>query len=306
MQDRFLLLIYLVSIHVTYAGYDFNPDEVCLSPFQIDRYATASSDSFRDDEFTKLIFGSSAEKEYAPHFKQDFCARSSKTELSRSACFKIHSPQSTQHAEGYLAVKSLETEFSKKFYSVITAGPHDRNYDAFFDYNLGFWTVDLNPFLRRIDENADTLTDYIGLKWHSPPPIDRAFYSLIIHSPASSKVYELISFKAPDLSQYQNLRTNFRFREMNELRASFLAYNIDEGEFPWTREDGADLVPIKISYGCSNLDENVEFYIKAMEGTLLLQQEDVVSIMDGHRVSYAFLKVLDSQIEIQYVQRPAE
>jgi len=310
MQDRVLLLTYLGILHVTHcrdAAYDFDPDQVCSTstPFHIDRYATATSDSFRDGEYTKLIFPA-AEKEYAPNFKQDFCARSSKTSLPASSCFKIHSPQSTQHSEGYLPVQSLENEFSKKFYSVINGDAHDPDYDAFFDYNLGLWTADLHPYLRRINEHHQELTDYIGLKWTYPSPVDRTFYSLIIHSPASLKVYELISFEKPDLSLYPNLRSNFRFREINELRASFLAYNLDEGEFPWTRDDGADLVPIKISYGCPNIEENIEFYIKAMEGTLLLHHRDVESSLDGHSVSYAFLKVLDSQIEIEYVQRPMD
>ena len=60
------------------------------------------------------------------------------------------------------------------------------------------------------------------------------------------------------------------------------------------------------SYGAASIDENIEFYVKAMEGTLLLHHEDIESSLDGHRVSYAFLKVLDSQIEIEYVQRPIE
>ena len=307
MRDRLLLLTYLVSIHSVFSlhidtAYDFDPDDVCLSQFHIDRYTTASSDSFRDAEYTKLIFPS-AENEYAPHFKQDYCARSSKTSLPRS-CFKIHSPQTTQYSEGYLSVEALEHEFSKKFYAVITAGARDPNYDAFFDYNLGLWVDSLHKYLQRIDSNADILTDYIGLKWHSPSPIDKTFYSLIIHSPASQKVYELMSFNEPDLSAYPNLRSTFTFKETNELRASFLTYNIDEGEFPWTREDEADIVPIKLSFGCSRIAEHLDFYVNVLEAELLYKEEHLVSTLDGHTLSYAFLKPKNDMMEIEYVQRP--
>ena len=248
-------------------------------------------------------------------------ARQSKISLPGS-CFKIHSPQTTQHAEGYLPVQSLENEFSKKFYAATNQHFSDakhpihkhltdqlsptRSFDAFFDYNLGLWVQSLDPYLDRLDSNPDILTDYIGLKWHSPSPIDRTFYSLIIHSPASQKVYELMSFNEPDLSQYPNLRSTFTFKETNELRASFLAYNIDAGEFPWNREDGADLVPIKISYGCSNLDENVEFYTNVLEAEVLYQKKAMISIMDGHQVSFAFLKPKHDKLEIAYFQRPED
>ena len=205
---------------------DFDLSDVCLSEFHIEKYTMATSDSYRDTEMTCLIFPE-ATAEFAPHFKQDYCARQSKIEIPYS-CFKIHAPQTWQHDEGYLSVQALENEFSKKFYAVLN-GYSDYEFDAFFDYSLGLWVKDLDKYLQRLNDHHTILTNYIGLKWYAPDPIDKTFYSLIIQSPSSQKVYELMSFNKPDLTQYPNLRKSFHFQYVNEMRASFLSYEIKKG-----------------------------------------------------------------------------
>ena len=67
--------------------FEFDVDDVCLSEFHIEKYTMASSDSYRENEMVQLIFPE-AEAEYAPHFKQDYCARQSKISLPYS-CFKV-------------------------------------------------------------------------------------------------------------------------------------------------------------------------------------------------------------------------
>ena len=281
--------------------FDFDINDVCISEFIVEKYTLASSDSYRETEMTLLIFPE-AEFEFAPHFKQDYCARQSKISLPYS-CFKIHAPQTWQHHEGYLSVEALENEFSKKFYAVLN-GYSDNKFDAFFDYSMGFWVEYLDKYLQRINDNYDILTDYIGLRWYSES-IGKTFYSLIIHSPSSQKVYELISFNKPDLSQYANLRKDFKFVKINEARASFLA-SISEEKLPWEREDGGDIQPIQISFGCSDITEQIEFYTNVMEAKLLLQENDITSNLDGHIVHYAFLQPVNDRMEIKFVQRPVD
>merc|ERR1712087_263248 len=132
-----------------------------------------------------------------------------------------------------------------------------------------------DKYLSQLNDNADLLTDYVGLEWRAPSPIDKTFYSLIIHSPASQKIFELMSFDKPDLARYPNLRKSFAFTPTNEVRASFLAYDTAKGEFPWTVHPFADILPIKISFGCADLSENIDFYTEVLEATILHEERDL-------------------------------
>ena len=115
-----------------------------------------------------------------------------------------------------------------------------------------------------------------------------------------------MSFVEPDLSLYPHLHTSFAFTPTNELRASFLAYDTAAGEFPWTvsLDYPSDIVPVKISFGCAQLAEHIEFYTNVLEADLLLHQRDVISSLDGHTVSYAFLRPKNDRFEIAYYERP--
>eukprot|EP01084_Bolivina_argentea_P032920 60921_1 len=183
------ILIFLVSAE------DSCTNEDLLQNSYIGKNTLATSDSYRDNANTLLILPD-AQAQYAPHFIQDKCARQSKLELPYS-CFAIHSPQTWQHEEGYLAVKTLENEFSKKWHAIINKHS-SYSYDSFFDYNLGFWVSNLHTYLKQLNDYNDLLTNYIGLKWYSPKPIDKTFYSLLIHSPESQIIFEIMSFIKPD------------------------------------------------------------------------------------------------------------
>ena len=248
--------------------------------------------------------------EYIPHFNQDLCARASKLWLPYT-CFKLHQPQTWQLEEGYLNVKTVEREFTKKFYAVING--HSRyNFDAFFDFNVAFWVNELDKYLTQLNDNSDILTSYLGLKWYDND-LDKTFYSLIIQSPQSQRVVELITFNKPDLSssKYPNLRKNFKWKETKIPRASFKQY--PQNEYPLTGYLGKikrlghdvlpDIVPIKISYATSNIDESIRFYTDIMEATLMDLKFGVIDTLDPVPVDYAFIKPVGSLIEIQYVQR---
>ena len=265
----------------------------------IGKNTLASSDSYRDNANTLLILPE-AESQYAPHFIQDKCARQSKLQLPYT-CFSIHSPQTDQHEEGYLSVKTLENEFSNKWSAVINK-LSKHSYDSFFDYNAGFWVNDLHSYLQRLNDNSNLLTDYIGLKWYAPAPIGKTFYSLIIHSPQSQIIFELMSFTEPNLSLYPNIRHNFEFRKTNEIRATFLAYA--PNEYPWNRADDATIVPIKLSFGCSNIGKHVEFYTNVLEAEVLYSANDFVSSIDNQRISVVFLRSINDVMEIEFVERP--
>ena len=266
--------------------------------FNIAKYTLASSDSYRDTKNIQLIFPQ-VRIEYAPNFIQDKCARSSKVFLPHS-CFKLHAPQTWEHEEGYLSVKTLEKEYTKKFYAVIN-GYSKHEFDAFFDNNMAFWVNTMDIYLQQINDNSDTLTSYLGLKWYHSS-LDKTFYSLIIQSPDSQRVLELISFNEPDLSLYPNLRDNFKWTETSTIRASFLQYPQDE--YPWTMFNW-DIVPIRIGYSTSNLDDQIRFYTDIMEAKLLEWKSGTTDVMDNQLVSFAFLQPAGSLIEIQYIQRPA-
>jgi len=176
---------------------------------------------------------------------------------------------------------------------------------------VAFWVKDLDKYLLQINDNNSTLTHYVGLKWYHDD-LDKTFYSLIIQSPHSQRVFEFISFNKPNLSNYPNLRKSFKFSLTSIQRASFKQY--PEGEYPWTGYLGTiyklglpvlpDIVPIKISFATSNIQQSIKFYTNIMEGKLLDLKKNVMDTLDSVPVSYAFLQPLSSFIEIQYVQRP--
>ena len=113
-----------------------------------------------------------------------------------------------------------------------------------------------------------------------------------------------MSYNKPNLSLYPNLRNNFEFMEINEIRASFMVYK--NGKFPWNRDDDADIVPVKISYATSNIQQAVEFYINVLEGKLLYLSNDIISSLDDVIVSYAFIQPINDFIEFEYIQRPID
>eukprot|EP01084_Bolivina_argentea_P212408 361072_1 len=134
------LLSYVYIISIADDSCDMNN---LLQNTYISKNTLASSDSYRDNANTLLILPD-AQPQYAPHFIQDKCARQSKLELPYT-CFAIHSPQTWQHEEGYLSVRTLEQQFTKKWQAVI----HQRSiysYDSFFDYNVGFWVQHLDKY----------------------------------------------------------------------------------------------------------------------------------------------------------------
>ena len=65
-------------------------------------------------------------------------------------------------------------------------------------------------------------------------------------------------------------------------------------------------MPVQISFGCSDIREQVEFYNKVLEAKILHLENDMISNIDGHVVSYAFLQPVNDRIEIKYVQRPID
>eukprot|EP00486_Rosalina_sp_Unknown_P002094 CAMPEP_0201567324 /NCGR_PEP_ID=MMETSP0190_2-20130828/7785_1 /ASSEMBLY_ACC=CAM_ASM_000263 /TAXON_ID=37353 /ORGANISM="Rosalina sp." /LENGTH=234 /DNA_ID=CAMNT_0047987181 /DNA_START=704 /DNA_END=1405 /DNA_ORIENTATION=+ len=67
-----------------------------------------------------------------------------------------------------------------------------------------------------------------------------------------------------------------------------------------------DIVPIKISYATSDIDDSIRFYTDVMEAELMELKVGVKDSLDDVSVDYAFVKPVGSLIEIQYVQRPLE
>eukprot|EP01084_Bolivina_argentea_P270201 459389_1 len=186
-----ILILWLSSLHTThtqlYHEYSDPTDtfECYNNEFIIGKHTLASSDSYRDTKMIQLIFPE-IKIEYTPNFIQDKCARLSKV-FFPNTCFKLHSPQTYQHNEGYLSIKTLEKEYTKKFYSIIH-GYSIYNFDSFFDNNIAFYVRNLDSYLQQIDNNYQILNSYIGLKWYHPSINNKTFYSLIIQSPHSQRI----------------------------------------------------------------------------------------------------------------------
>lgn len=168
----------------------------------------------------------------------------------------------------------------------------------------------LDKYLKQLNDNSDVLTSYLGLKWYHAD-LDKTFYSLIIQLPQSQRIIELMSFNKPDLSLYTNLRHNFKWRETKIPRASFKQYPKDE--YPWTGYLGTikvlghpvqpDIVPIRISYATSDIDQQINFYTNILEAKILDLSFGVEDNLDSMSASYAFLHPVGTLIEVQYIQR---
>ena len=264
----------------------------CDYPFLVDKHTVVTSDSQRDCESAFLIFPE-IEREDTSKFHDGECAYQCKLELPFS-CFKLHAPQ-TQYDEGLLHIETLEHIVSEKWKSVMNG---NLKYDPFFDYNMAFWVQSLDDFITHW-QSQDIDLEYFGIQWELPSDLsinlddasylNNEWYSILIHPPHSSSSFEFISFSRP--SFYDDIR----WIKQDIPRCTFQS-QLSPSNTPWTRSDGATIVPLRISRATSDMNKIRNFYSNVLGANLLF----VAASGDDNAV---FLTLPDSDIELQFVQR---
>ena len=90
------------------------------------------------------------------------CATQGRThttaEVHAQGGFSLHTINCTFHPYGELSIHDIETEFKQKI-NDFTSG-----YDGFMDYNMGFWTNDLDIYIQKFQ--ADSVP-FLSMKWMS-------------------------------------------------------------------------------------------------------------------------------------------
>eukprot|EP01083_Nonionella_stella_P046674 124960_1 len=262
----------------------------CDEPFIIFKHTVATSDSHRDCANAYHIFPD-IHDEGASKFHDGQCAYQCKLELPYT-CFKIHAPQ-TQFDEGLLPIDTFESKISEKWKHALT----NNIYDVFFDNNMAFWVQSLDEYISHWNANDGVHLEYIGIEWtldgipiEDPNFKDNTFYSILLHSPSSAIQFEFISYTKP--SSYRNLQ----WITDNIPRCTFKLMN---DPYPWDREDGATIVPIRISHATTNINQLYDFYMNILEANFVYYAQS----MDSQTKSIV-MQLQNTHIEMQFVQRP--
>lgn len=129
----------LSAISITQALLLFVVNKACITEFHVEKNTWASSDSERDYDWTLKLIPSITSQDTSK-FIQGKCGKQSKLEFAYT-CWKIHHPQTYQHPESNLAISDIEDTFSSKLQNMV------KNYDAFMDFNFGFWVPSLDAYL---------------------------------------------------------------------------------------------------------------------------------------------------------------
>lgn len=284
----------------------------CDDPYHVEKFTVASSDSERDYSWAYRIFPY-LEDQDASKFVNGMCGNQMKVELPDS-CFKLHAPQTWEHDSGLLEVDILEKKMSKKWNHVLSSNAGTFNYDTFLDFNMAFWVQSLEPYLEQwISINAESDEDqleFVGIEWEykfaddleigSTEYQNNQFYSLLIHSPGSNINYEFISYAKPSTTLYGQTK----WIHSSLPRVTFKAQN---DPFPWNRDDQTPIVPLRMSRATTDLDKMADFYSDVMESTILYDSEgEITDDLNGDDIAtkMLFVTALDTQIELQFVERP--
>eukprot|EP01084_Bolivina_argentea_P038519 71234_1 len=276
----FLLLIY----HVYPLDYG-----TCDDPFIIFKHTIATSDSARECENYYAIFPD-IHDEGASKFKDGLCAHQCKLELPYT-CFKIHAPE-TQFEQGLLNIDTFEKKLSSKWKY---ATEHNK-YDQFFDDSIAFWVNSLDEYILHWQSNKNVKFDYIGIEWNLYDVNindnnfkNNKFYSILIHSSQSARQFEFISYIKP------NLYNNIQWIIDDIPRCTFKLQN---NPYPWDRNDGATIVPIRISQPTTNVNKMYDFYVNILGANLIYYANAIQS-----NTKTIFMALINTHIEMQFIQR---
>ena len=179
-----------------------------------------------------------------------------------------------------------------------------QEYDSFMDYNLGFWVKSLDDYITHW-QSSDPKLEMIGIEWQLPEEltvditdpsyINNQWYSVLVHSPDSGANFEFMSYSKP--TQYDSIRTwltekfpRCTFQQMTD-------------PYPWGREDGTPIVPVRVSHATSNREKLKDFHTHILQGQILYQQTTSNSM--GPIKMFAS-DLQESTIEVMFVQRPDE
>lgn len=174
---------------------------------------------------------------------------------------------------------------------------------------MAFWVQSLDDYVSHWTTTGAIEYNAIGIQWSSPSDItpsdlnivedeyikNNRFYSILIQAPSSSINYEFISYKKPSDSLYDQMK----WIEGEMPRCTFKAMN---NPYPWDREDGAKIVPVRISRATTDLESVRDFYVNIMEADIM---DFVTSNMASRPAKSMFFRLQETQIELQFVQRPS-
>eukprot|EP01084_Bolivina_argentea_P297724 512967_1 len=311
MATKMISLVYnlLIPAILTYVSHGYGD---CDDPFHIKKMTWSTSDSRRDIDNAYKIFPYLYDQ-HVLQFVEGKCAYSLKLEIP-DTCFQIHAPQTYGRNPGLLQIDIFEKKFTKKWQHVMSDTSNTFNFDAFFDFNFALWVDSLDDYITKwiLQENKNDLHyEYIGIEWqynlqndlqiHSKDYINNKFYSLLIHSPLSAIIYEFISYKAPSFMLYNAVP---KWLKSNIPRVTFKSQN---NPYPWNREDSATTVPVRISRAATNIEAMYDWYVNVMEAQVLdASINGIIDNLNGDNVltKYAFFAPLETQIEIQIIERP--
>ena len=140
----------------------------------------------------------------------------------------------------------------------------DGGYDAFLDFNVGFWVSSLDPFLARF---LAAKVPIIPVVWSQ---YGRQYFSFIIQVPGSLVVIELMTAQEPSLlpsPRYNSPHPRFVFTDASQSPEDVFGFQED-----LLFDDLPALYAAKISHVSSDLVRDASFYEEVMGAQILVRK----------------------------------
>ena len=201
--------------------------------------------------------------------------------VDRRHGFSIHTVNSRMRS-GHATLATVEEAFTRKFAAAVTTGV----YDAFMDFNTGFWTQTLDPYIEAFDAAG---VAYFVLSWTGPEETTTAdgggsaYWSVIVQVGGAPSV--LIELMSEHSSALQGRRAaGWLPPRPPAARASLPRYVFEIGGAPSTafpalaREPFPAparpfLFPAKVGRAAADLAAARSFYVDALRGMVSTRVE---------------------------------
>jgi len=157
----------------------------------------------------------------------------------------------------------VEAEFTSKFNAIPEGG-----YDAMLDFNTGFWTSNLDPYISSLSKSHKL----IPVEWEDSIN-GKVYYSFLVQMPGSMVVLEFMSAKQTMLSttRYHAPSPRYVFAKGSTPESTFGVSSSDASS------NKPELYAVRISHFSSDVTRDLTYYDQALGAT-------TVESFDSHDV----------------------
>jgi hypothetical protein len=175
--------------------------------------------------------------------------------------FGLHTVEITKgdRPHGSMSAKEVEAHFTQKIASISSG-----SYDSFLDFNTGFWTSDLDPYISVLSADGHKL---IPLEWQDTQN-NRTYYSFLVQMPGSMVVLEFMSAKQTLLPspRYAAPHPRYVFAKGATPESTFGVSGLSHASSVGSSGQ-PQLYAVRISHFSSDIGRDTEYYSEVLGAT---------------------------------------